>query len=288
MLKVSRLTKTYQSRGRKTSPLLAVDEISFDLARGASLGIVGESGSGKSTLARMISRLIEPTSGRIFFDDIDIAAITPSQFVHRLERRRIQHVFQDSGENLTPHFTAFAAIADPLRQLVGLKDVSERVLALAASVSLNSELLGRYPHQLSGGQKARVGIARALASEPSLLILDEPTAALDVSVQAAILKLLHRLRAQLGLAYLFISHDIEVVRLMCERVIVMRHGKVMEEGLTNEVLASPKTEYGRALMAAVPRLKINFLGPQASNTTSEIRDLPLSTGASSGHIITEN
>jgi peptide/nickel transport system ATP-binding protein len=255
VLSISRLTKAYPARGWRAHPAIAVDDISFDLARGSSLGIVGESGSGKSTLARMISRLIEPTRGGIVFEGEDIARIAPSRFVHRPERRQIQHVFQDAGDNIAPHFTAFAAIADPLRRLVRLKDVRDRVYSLAASVFLNRELLGQYPHQLSGGQKARVAIARALASEPTLLILDEPTAALDVSVQAAILKLLHHLRTDLGLSYLFISHDIEVVRLMCERVIVMRHGKVMEQGLTGDVFDSPKTEYGRLLMSSVPRLK---------------------------------
>ena len=220
--------------------------------------MVGESGSGKSTLARMISRLIDPTDGRMLFDGTDIARISPAAFVRRPERRRIQHVFQDASDNLTPHLTAGAAIADPVRRLAGLRgsaDVDARVKALAASVSLNPDLLDRYPHQLSGGQKARVGIARALASDPALLILDEPTAALDVSVQAAILILLHRLRTDLGLAYLFISHDIEVVRLMCEHVVIMRHGRVVEDGPTRDVFANPRTEYGHSLLAAVPRLR---------------------------------
>jgi peptide/nickel transport system ATP-binding protein len=234
--------------------VVAVDQISFDLANGESLGVVGESGSGKSTLGRMISRLIDPTAGQILFEGTDITAIPPATFVHLPQRRRIQHVFQDTAENLTPHMTAFSAIADPLRRLVGLWNPADRVHELAASVSLSPDLLDRYPHQLSGGQKARVGIARALASEPRLLILDEPTAALDVSVQAGILKLLHRLRSDLRLAYLLITHDIEVVRLMCERVIIMRHGKAIEDGPTCTVLAAPQTEYGRALMSSVPRL----------------------------------
>jgi peptide/nickel transport system ATP-binding protein len=256
VLTVERIEKVFHARGWKTTPFTAVSDVSFELKRGESLGIVGESGSGKTTLGRMISRLIDATRGQILFEGADISAISPAAFVHRPERRRIQHVFQDTAENLTPHMTAFAAIADPLHRLMGLTDVSERVRALAASVSLSAELLDRYPHQLSGGQKARVGIARALASEPGLLILDEPTAALDVSVQAAILKLLHRLRHDLGLSYLLITHDIEVVRLMCERVIIMRHGQIVEAGDTHAVLAAPQTEYGRALMAAVPRFPV--------------------------------
>jgi peptide/nickel transport system ATP-binding protein len=257
MLSVSELSKSYQGRGWRANAVAAVDNVDFELARGGSLGIVGESGSGKSTLARMISRLVEVTSGRIVFEDVDISAISPSAFVRRPERRKIQHVFQDTGENLTPHLTARAAVADPIRRLVGItneEEIRTKVDALAASVALSSELLNRYPHQLSGGQKARVGIARALASNPDLLILDEPTAALDVSVQAAILKLLHRLRNEFGLAYLFISHDIEVVRLMCENVIIMRRGRVVEQGPTRRIFEDPQSDYGRTLLAAVPRL----------------------------------
>jgi peptide/nickel transport system ATP-binding protein len=258
VLNVSGISKTFDSRGWGAKPVTAVDGVSFELGGGQSLGIVGESGSGKSTLARMISRLIDPSAGQILFEGKDIASITPASFVRRPERRSIQYVFQDAGDNLTPHLTAFDAIADPLRRLLGLKDakdVKARVEALAASVALGESLLDRYPHQLSGGQKARVGIARALASKPRLLILDEPTAALDVSVQAAVLKLLHGLRSELGLSYLLITHDVEVVRLMCERVVVMRHGRIVEEGATADVLAAPKTDYGRTLMASVPKLK---------------------------------
>ena len=255
MLTVSSLRKVFKARGWKAPAVTALDSISFEIGTGESLGMVGESGSGKSTLGRLVSRLIDPTGGQILFEGTDIGAISPSTFVHRPERRRIQHIFQDAAENLTPHLTAFAAIADPLRRLLGLTDVEQRVRELADSVSLSRDLLERYPHQLSGGQKARVGIARGLASEPSLLILDEPTAALDVSVQAAILKLLHRLRKNLGLSYLLISHDIEVIRLMCERLIILHNGQVVETGRTADVLAAPQSQYGRTLLAAVPRLK---------------------------------
>ena len=255
MLTVSSLRKVFKGRGWRTAPVVALDNINFELGKGESLGVVGESGSGKSTLGRLVSRLIDPTSGQILFEGIDIGAISPAAFVNQPQRRRIQHIFQDAAENLTPHMTAFAAIADPLRRLAGFMNVGERVRELADSVSLSHQLLERYPHQLSGGQKARVGIARGIASQPSLLILDEPTAALDVSVQAAILKLLHGLRRDLGLSYLLISHDIEVVRLMCERVIILRNGQMVEVGRTNEVLAAPQSEYGRTLMASVPRLR---------------------------------
>lgn len=254
MLSVSRLRKVYPGRGWRPAPVIALDHVSFDIGAGESLGVLGESGSGKSTLGRLVSRLIEPTAGQILFDGEDIGAIPAQTFVHAARRREIQHIFQDAAENLTPHMTAYAAIADPLRRLMGLTDVEARVHELADSVALSRELLHRYPHQLSGGQKARVGIARGLASQPRLLVLDEPTAALDVSVQAAILKLLHRLRQDLGMSYLVITHDVEVVRLMCERVLIMRHGQVVETGETARVLASPQSDYGRRLLASIPKL----------------------------------
>jgi peptide/nickel transport system ATP-binding protein len=254
MLTVSSLRKVYNGRGWKPVPVVALDNVSLELSKGESLGVLGESGSGKTTLGRLISRLIEPTAGRILFEGSDIGAVSPASFVHAPQRRLIQHIFQDAAENLTPHMTVYAAIADPLRRLMGLSDVESRVHELADSVALSRDLLARYPHQLSGGQKARVGIARGLASNPRLLVLDEPTAALDVSVQAAVLKLLHRLRQDLGMSYLVITHDMEVVRLMCERVIILRHGHVIEAGETRAVLKSPQSDYGRTLLASVPRL----------------------------------
>jgi peptide/nickel transport system ATP-binding protein len=254
MLRVEGLRKVYRGRGFFARPVVAVQGVSFSLARGESLAIIGESGSGKTTVARMVSRLLQPTTGIISFESANIAARPPAAFVQTPQRRLIQHVFQDPGESLTPHFTIFDAIADPLRRLAPEVDVRRRVHEVMAAVALPSEFATRYPHQLSGGQKARVGIARALAPSPHLLVLDEPTAALDVSVQAAILKLLDNLRAEFGLAFLFISHDIEVVRLMCERAILMQHGRVIEEGTTQTLLATPTSDYGRALTAAVPRL----------------------------------
>jgi peptide/nickel transport system ATP-binding protein len=252
VLTVNSLSKVFQGRGWKAPAVTALDSISFDVGKGESLGVVGESGSGKSTLGRLVSRLIDPTAGTISFEGTDIGTISPSAFVHRPERRRIQHIFQDASENLTPHMTAFAAIADPLRRLVGLSEVSDRVRELADSVSLSRDLLERYPHQLSGGQKARVGIARAIALNPDLVILDEPTAALDVSVQAVVLNLLQDLKQQLGMSYLFVSHDLNVVRLLCDRVIVMQAGGIVEEGPTERVLFAPEAQYTRDLLAAIP------------------------------------
>ncbi len=234
----------------------AVKGISFDIWAGESVGLVGESGCGKSTTSSMIMRLLDASDGAIRFKGQDITLIRRDAFVHHRTRRSLQMVFQDPTDSLNPRFSAADSIADPLRRLMGLADVAQikkRVDELADMVGLPRELLTRLPHQLSGGQKARVGIARAIASEPDLLILDEPTAALDVSVQAIVLNLLVDLRARTGLAYLFVSHDLEVVRLLCDRVIVMRAGEIVEHGLTAQVLANPTHEYTRELLAAAPR-----------------------------------
>jgi peptide/nickel transport system ATP-binding protein len=181
----------------------------------------------------MICRLIDQTEGTIRYEDTSISDITSNDFHRHPLRRNIQLVFQDAGESLNPRFSAFDSIADPLRNLLGIKD-SQELRRLASDVAercgLPAELLDRFPHQLSGGQRARVGIARAIAPGPRLLVLDEPTAALDVSVQAVILHLLDRLRRETGLAFVFVSHDLNVVRMMCERTIVLQAGKIVEEG----------------------------------------------------------
>ena len=241
--------------GRKRGLLHAVDGVDLEIGRGESVGLVGESGCGKSTLARILGRLIEPTEGELRFGGVDIGAIPLRRFVRAPERARIQMVFQDPTESLNPHFKVFDAIADPVRRLSGLgsaPEVEARVRRALDHVGLPDELIGRYPHQLSGGQKARVGIARAIAVEPELLILDEPTSALDVSVQAVILRLLADLRDRLGMSYLFVSHDLNVVRLLCERVVVMYLGKVVETGPSGEVFAHPQHPYTRSLLAAIP------------------------------------
>jgi peptide/nickel transport system ATP-binding protein len=250
LLTVAGLRKVFARGLLRRSPVVAVDDLSFEIPVGGSLGIVGESGSGKTTVARLVSRLDTPTSGGMVFEGEDLSAISPAAFARHPLRRRIQHVFQDPAESLTPHIRAGAAIADPLRRFEIRTDIAKRVRQLANSVGLQPEWLERFPHQLSGGQQARVGIARALAAAPSLLVLDEPTAALDVSVQAGVLKLLHELRQQSGIALLFISHDIEVVRLMCERIVVMKAGRAVEHGATHAVLDTPQHDYTRALLAA--------------------------------------
>jgi oligopeptide/dipeptide ABC transporter ATP-binding protein len=239
-------------RGRRAPRLHAVDEVDLALRRGESVGLVGESGCGKSTLSRLLARLIDPTEGTILFEGRDVGAIPARAFATSGTRARIQLVFQDATDSLDPRQTARAAIAEPVLRLGLPGDVDARVRRVADEVGLPPELLDRYPHQLSGGQRARVGIARALAPEPSLLVLDEPTAALDVSVQAVVLQLLARLRRERGLTYLFVSHDLNVVRLLCDRVVVMYLGRVVEEGPAARVFDAPAHPYTRALVSAIP------------------------------------
>ncbi|MEH2490583.1 ABC transporter ATP-binding protein [Bradyrhizobium sp. AZCC 2230] len=233
----------------------AVDGISFSIGHGESVGLVGESGCGKSTTSMMVMRLLDQTSGLIQFDGEDIGAIAPANFARLPQRSRIQMVFQDPTDSLNPRFTAVRAIVDPIMQLGDIKGrdaLRARCEELATMVGLPHNLLDRFPHQLSGGQKARVGIARAIALHPKLVILDEPTAALDVSVQAVVLNLLQDLKARLGMSYLFVSHDLNVVRLLCDRVIVMRTGRIVEEGSSERVLSDPQDDYTKELLTAIP------------------------------------
>ena len=268
LLVVEKLVKEYPRKGvggfakifqRKPAPepetFRAVDGISFIVNRGESVGLVGESGCGKSTTSTMVMRLIDKSDGVIMFDGEDIGAIAAKAFAKLPLRRRIQMVFQDPTDSLNPRFTAARAIADPILRLGDVKGraaVRARCETLARQVGLPVELLDRFPHQLSGGQKARVGIARAIALNPELVILDEPTAALDVSVQAVVLNLLQELKQSLGMSYLFVSHDLNVVRLLCDRVIVMQAGRIVEEGPTERVLVAPAAQYTRDLLAAIP------------------------------------
>jgi peptide/nickel transport system ATP-binding protein len=269
LLTVEKLVKEYPRKGgaggfgklfqRKPAPepetFRAVDGISFRVDRGESVGLVGESGCGKSTTSTMVMRLIDKTDGLIMFDGEDIGTIPAKEFARLPLRRRIQMVFQDPTDSLNPRFTAARAIADPILRLSDLRGrdaVRARCEQLARQVGLPVELLDRFPHQLSGGQKARVGIARAIALDPDLVILDEPTAALDVSVQAVVLNLLQDLKDSLGMSYLFVSHDLNVVRLLCDRVIVMQAGRIVEQGPTERVLFSPEAQYTRDLLAAIP------------------------------------
>jgi len=233
----------------------AVDGISFSVGHGESVGLVGESGCGKSTTSMMVMRLLDQTSGRIMFDGDEIGGIMPNAFARLPLRKSIQMVFQDPTDSLNPRFTAARAIADPIMQLGDVRGrdaLRARCEELAGLVGLPVNLLDRFPHQLSGGQKARVGIARAIALHPKLVILDEPTAALDVSVQAVVLNLLQDLKQSMGMSYLFVSHDLNVVRLLCDRVIVMRSGRIVEQGPSERVLGDPQDAYTRELLTAIP------------------------------------
>jgi len=252
LLEVRDLAKHYD-RG-----VVAVANFSLTMQPGESVGLVGESGSGKSTTSRMICRLIEQSEGAILFEGESIGGIPVRDFHRSPLRKAIQIVFQDPNDSLNPRFTAFDCIAHPLRRLDAMRDgaaLSARVRECAARVGLPAALLERFPHQLSGGQKARVGIARAIACRPRLLVLDEPTAALDVSVQAVVLQLLDRLRREDGLAFLFVSHDLNVVRMMCDRTIVLQNGAIVEQGESRALFERPQTDYTRELVAAVPHLE---------------------------------
>jgi peptide/nickel transport system ATP-binding protein len=252
LIDVVNLAKTYQG---KSGPVHAVKKISFTIHEGESVGLVGESGCGKSTTSSMLVRLLDTTSGSIFYRGEDIASLPAATFAKHPLRSKIQMVFQDATDSLNPRFTARQAIADPLLRLMGMRGdaVTKRTEELAEMTGFPAHLLDRFPHQLSGGQKARVGIARALATEPDFLILDEPTAALDVSIQALVLNLLADLRVRLGISYLFVSHDLNVVRLLCDHVIVMQNGAIVESGPVATVMETPQHPYTSELLSAAPQ-----------------------------------
>jgi peptide/nickel transport system ATP-binding protein len=250
LLAVDGLTKHF---GNPSKPVRAVEDVSFSIAPGEVLGLVGESGSGKSTIGRLILRLVEPTAGRIAFAGQEIATLPERRL--RFLRRQAQMVFQDPYGSLNPRLRVRDIIGEAL-SAHGLAHGSarrERIASLLEMVGLSPDHMTRFPHEFSGGQRQRIGIARALAVEPKLIVADEPVSALDVSVQAQVLNLMQDLRRRLGLAMLFISHDLDVVELMCDRIAVLYLGRIMEIGRTDDICARPRHPYTRALMAASPK-----------------------------------
>ena len=258
LLSVRGLTKSYPfGRGRLLGPkreLQAVAGVSFDIRRGETLGLVGESGCGKSTVARLIARLQNPTSGDIRFDGEDVLGYSREKT--RQLRRRIQIVFQDPYASLNPRMTVGEIVSEPWRvfpDVLEREHWKSRVADLLRRVGLHPADAARYPHQFSGGQRQRISIARALAPNPEFIVCDEPVSALDVSVQAQVINLLTDLQADFRLSYLFIAHDLSVVRHVCDRVMVMYLGKIVEEGGTRNVYERPTHPYTKALLSAVPR-----------------------------------
>jgi peptide/nickel transport system ATP-binding protein len=243
--------------GKPLSFITAVNNVSFDIYKSESLGLVGESGCGKTTLGRSLLRLIEPASGKIIYNGTDITKLSKDQ-VKGL-RKDVQLVFQDPYSSLNPRLTIGAAIAEPMK-VAGIetsaKERKKRVAELLDKVSLPSNMMSRYPHEFSGGQRQRIVIARALGLNPNFLVCDESVSALDVSVQAQVLNLLNDLKKELGLTLLFISHDLSVVRYMCDRIIVMKEGGIIESGPAEEVYLHPQSHYTRSLINAVPQIKI--------------------------------
>jgi ABC-type oligopeptide transport system ATPase subunit len=258
LVQVSDLVKHFPvTRGivlqRRVGAVKAVDGVSFDIQRGETLGIVGETGCGKSTTARLVMRLLDATSGKIRFAGQDITGMSGARL--KAVRREMQMIFQDPYSSLNPRRTVGAIVAEPFA-IHGLeRDRAQRrrrVQELLETVGMSPEHHNRYPHEFSGGQRQRIGIARALALAPKLLIADEPVSALDVSIQAQVLNLLRDLQGRLGLTLMFISHDLSVIRYMCDRVAVMRAGQIVELAANEQLYRSPKDPYTRQLLDSVP------------------------------------
>ncbi len=256
LLEVEGLTKHFPIYAgvfrRQVGAVQAVDDVSFAIKRGESLGLVGESGCGKSTTGRLIMRLYEPTAGRIVFDGQDITHLQ-GEALRRI-RPRMQMIFQDPQACLNPRMTVGSIVGEPLdeHRKLNRRERQQRIEHLLDSVGLNPKFTDRYPHEFSGGQRQRIGIARALALEPDLIVCDEPIAALDVSIQAQVMNLLRDLQDEFGLTYLFISHDLSMVRHFADRVAVMYLGKVAELADVDTLFGEPKHPYTRALLSAVP------------------------------------
>ena len=264
ILRVEHLTKVFEVRGAKgkDKTLTAVDDVSFGIRKGTTTALVGESGSGKSTVANIILNLIDPTSGKVFHDGVDLSTLGPKELFAL--RRIMQPVFQNPYGSLDPMYSIFRVVEEPLRVhgIGTAKEREARVAELLDMVSLPRSVMRRYPHELSGGQRQRVAIARALALKPQIVVLDEAVSALDVLVQAQILRLLSDLQSELELTYLFITHDLAVVRQIADDVVVMEHGRIVESGAADELFANPRQDYTRELIRAVPGAGIDLYGDE--------------------------
>ncbi len=286
LLEVRNLVKHFERGGgwlREKSVVRAVDDVSFSIEQGETFGLVGESGSGKSTTGRCILRLIEPSSGDVSFEGENVLAFSPGRM--RAARRQMQMVFQDPYSSLNPRMRARQIIEEPLiiHRIGSKTERLDRVRELFRVVGMDPAELERYPHEFSGGQRQRIGLARALALNPSFVIADEPVSALDVSVQAQVINLLMDLQQQFGLTYLFIAHDLRLVRHICRRVAVMYLGKIVEMGETAQIFERPQHAYTQALLSAIP-----VTDPDAPRARIELdpsrvnRDAPL-TEVAPGH-----
>ena len=258
IVKVENLSKYYklprESFWKKSEVIKAVDNISFSVEKGKSFGIVGESGSGKSTLAKCIMGLEKPTYGKILINNNDIFSLVPKQLI--LLRREFQMVFQDPFGSLDPRKKILKIVSEPLQVLEkdSKYDFRSKAIDVLNSVGLKESDLDKFPHEFSGGQRQRIAIARALITKPSLIVADEPVSALDVSIQAQVLDLLQNLQDTYGVTYILISHDLAVVKYVCDHVIVMNSGKIVEQGDTDQIFSDPKHEYTKTLLDAVPRI----------------------------------
>jgi peptide/nickel transport system ATP-binding protein len=260
LVQVKNLSKTFDdsffTESSKNS-IMAVDDVTFDIKEGQSFGLVGESGSGKSTIAKMIVNLFRPSSGDIYFNDVCITKIKNNKEMMKF-RKQIQMIFQDPYSSLNGRLKVKDIVAEPIKlhnPSISSKDIDSYIYDLLESVELTQQSAERYPHEFSGGQRQRISIARALATQPRLLVCDEPTSALDVSIQAQILNLLKDLQEQLNLTILFISHDLPVVRQMCDRIAVLKNGKLCEISMTEELFKNPSHDYTKELLKLMPKIE---------------------------------